>query len=405
LYILDGGPVKRQGAARVQDQELLRLEGVKKKFGPIEVLRGLDLSVNRGEFITLLGSSGCGKTTTIRIIAGLEQADGGRVFLEGRDVTALEPDKRNVNMVFQNYALFPHMNVEQNIGYSLKLKRRPRGVIKKTVAEALALVQLSGYEKRMPQELSGGQRQRVAVARAVVNRPKVLLLDEPLGALDLQLRRRMQIELKRLQQQLAISFIYITHDQEEALTMSDRIAVMRDGLFEQIGSAPEVYDRPRTSFVARFVGNANVIEGALASREDRGGGRAFLLFDHPSGRAGLECETGGGREPRPGERIRLAIRGEYVDFRPRRPAGKTADKGRPALGLAAVVTGKSFAGGQLRISARLENAGEGPEGEIYASRSGIDSPLAAGDAVWVDGRADKAVLVDRGAAADRGGPG
>jgi spermidine/putrescine transport system ATP-binding protein len=426
-------------------QELLRLEGIKKSFGPVEVLRGLDLSVNRGEFITLLGSSGCGKTTTIRIIAGLEQADSGRVFLEGEDVTALEPDKRNVNMVFQNYALFPHMNVEQNIGYSLRLKGRPKAEIKKTVAEALALVQRGGYEKRMPEALSGGQRQRVAVARAVVNRPRVLLLDEPLGALDLQLRRQMQIELKRLQEQLGISFIYITHDQEEALTMSDRIAVMREGRFEQIGSAPEVYDRPKTSFVARFVGNANILEGRLISRKDRDGGRTLLAFEHPSGRGALECEPGGDRGPRPGDRIRLAIRGEYVDFRPRRSGSLEALSPVEALspgqsgpvealspGLAAVVTGKSFAGGQLRITARLENAGDGPESaaglsppgrsppekpgrgpgdsaagrspvedrlsqveEISASRSGIDSPLSAGDAVWASWRADRAVLVDR----------
>ena len=384
-------------------QELLRLEGIKKSFGQVEVLRGLDLSVNRGEFITLLGSSGCGKTTTIRIIAGLEQADAGRVFLEGQDVTALEPDKRNVNMVFQNYALFPHMNVEQNIGYSLKLKGRPRGEIKKTVAEALTLVQLGGYEKRRPGELSGGQRQRVAVARAVVNRPRVLLLDEPLGALDLQLRRQMQVELKRIQQQLGISFIYITHDQEEALTMSDRIAVMRDGRFEQTGSAPEVYDRPKTSFTARFVGNANVLEGQVIAREDRGGGRVLLIFEHPAGRAALECPAGG-REPRPGERVRLAIRGEYVEFRPRQPepgAAETSSGGADALGtglaagLAAVVTGKSFAGGQLRISARLKNTGKDPEGEICASRSGIDSPLAIGDEIRVHWPPDKAVPVDR----------
>jgi spermidine/putrescine transport system ATP-binding protein len=380
----------------VSAQELLRLEGITKSFGQIEVLRGLDLSVMRGEFITLLGSSGCGKTTTIRIIAGLEQAGSGRVFLEGRDVTALEPDKRDVNMVFQNYALFPHMNVEQNIGYSLKLKRRPRTEIKKTVAEALSLVQLGGYEKRMPGELSGGQRQRVAVARAVVNRPKVLLLDEPLGALDLQLRRQMQQELKRLQKQLGISFIYITHDQEEALTMSDRIAVMRDGRFEQTGSVPEVYDRPRTSFVARFVGNANVLEGALSARTDQGGGRALLVFEHPAGRAALACEAGS-REPRPGERIRLAIRGEYVEFRPQKTgAGGPSARGAEAPpGLAAVVTGKSFTGGQLRISARLKNTGEDPEGEISASRSGIDSPLAIGDEVWVNWQPDRAVLVDR----------
>jgi spermidine/putrescine transport system ATP-binding protein len=382
----------------VDAQEILRLEGIKKNFGPVEVLRGLDLSVNSGEFITLLGSSGCGKTTTLRIIAGLEQADSGRVFLEGQDVTALEPDRRHVNMVFQNYALFPHMTVEQNIGYSLKLKRRPKAEIKKTVAEALALVQLEGYEKRTPDALSGGQRQRVAVARAVVNRPRVLLLDEPLGALDLQLRRQMQIELKRLQKQLGISFIYITHDQEEALTMSDRIAVMRDGRFEQIGSAPEVYDHPKTSFTARFVGGANILEGKVISRENRSSGRVFLVFEHPSGRAELEY-TAGGRTPSPGETIRLAIRGEYVEFREAAHHPPEAAARSPAAGLAAVVTGKSFAGGQLRISARLKNAGD-PEAEISASRCGIDSPLAVGDAVTVSWQADKAVLVDREGAAE-----
>jgi spermidine/putrescine transport system ATP-binding protein len=380
-------------------RELLRLEGIKKSFGPVEVLRGLDLSVNQGEFITLLGSSGCGKTTTIRIIAGLEEAGAGRIFLEGRDVTFLEPDKRNVNMVFQNYALFPHMSVEQNIGYSLKLKRRPRGEIKKTVAEALALVQLSGYEKRRPEELSGGQRQRVAVARAVVNRPGVLLLDEPLGALDLQLRRQMQIELKGLQQRLGITFIYITHDQEEALTMSDRIAVMRNGLFEQIGSAAEVYDRPKTGFVARFVGGANVLDGTVVSREDRGGGRTLLVFEHPSGRAALEYQNGGGEgEIRAGQNIRLAIRGEYIDFRGAERAGGGEN---PVPGLAAVVTGKSFAGGQMRITARLKNSGSGPEGEIGASRCGMDCPFSIGDEVRVGWEAGRAVLVDR----ENGGPG
>ena len=374
-------------------EEILHLEGIKKRFGETEVLRGLDLSVNRGEFITLLGSSGCGKTTTLRIIAGLEAADSGRVFLAGRDVTALEPNRRDVNMVFQNYALFPHMNVEQNIGYSLRLKGLPRAEIKKITAEALDLVRLPGYEKRTPEELSGGQRQRVAVARAVVNRPKVLLLDEPLGALDLQLRRQMQIELKRLQKQLGITFIYITHDQEEALTMSDRIAVMRNGLFEQTGSALEVYDHPKTSFVARFVGNANILEGTIISREDRGGGRVFLLFEHPGGRGEIgftRTEAPAGNEgPRTeiGQKIRLAIREEYVNFQTRRP-------GDSAPGLAAVVTGKSFAGGQLRITARLKNSGEGPEGEISASRHGIDSPLAVGDEVRASWQADRAVPVD-----------
>ncbi len=208
------------------EDSILELKGIEKSFGSSEVLNGIDLKIKQGEFITFLGSSGCGKTTTLRIIAGLEMPDKGQVILEGRDVTRLEPHERDVNTVFQNYALFPHMNVEANVGYALKLRRMPKPEIKEKVKKILELVQLSGYEKRMPQELSGGQKQRVAIARALVNNPKVLLLDEPLGALDLQLRRAMQLELKKLQKKLGITFLYITHDQEEAINMSDRIVVM-----------------------------------------------------------------------------------------------------------------------------------------------------------------------------------
>ena len=312
-----GGLEKQEtGKYEVLKQALLRLEGIKKSFGATEVLRGIDLSVERGEFITILGASGCGKTTLLRVIAGLEEAGAGRVFFEGLDVTADEPHRRNVRMVFQNYALFPHMDVEHNIAYSLRLKRAGTGEIKKAVAEALGLVRLSGYEKRMPNELSGGQKQRVAVARALVTRPPMLLLDEPLGALDLQLRRQMQVELKRLQERLGITFIYITHDQEEALSMSDRIAVMRNGSFEQIGSSAEVYSRPATSYVARFVGNANVIKT-------------------------------------PG--LCIAVRSEHVEF-------KREGDGKPAR-----VIARSFAGGQIRLTAVLADSGE----EITASRQGI----------------------------------
>ena len=315
--------------------EILELKGIKKAFGGVPVLNGIDLKVEPGEFITLLGSSGCGKTTTLRIISGLEVPDSGTVLPEGADVTNTEPDKRGVHTVFQNYALFPHMTVEANIGYSLRIRGVKKPEIKSRVREMLELVQLEGFGSRMPGELSGGQRQRVAIARSVIDSPKVLLLDEPLGALDLQLRRMMQTELKRLQKKLGITFIYITHDQEEALNMSDRIAVMRDGLFEQLGTPNEIYDRPKTAFVARFVGSANILT------------------------LGGKC---------------LAVRSEALELQ----------RGEPGY-LTGVIREKTFAGGMLRITVDTKECGE-----LVASRHGIDSPLMPGDTVgltWADGAA------------------
>lgn len=242
---------------------IVRLSGVSKDFGNSEVLKHIDLDVYEGEFLTLLGPSGCGKTTTLRLIAGFESPSEGRVFLQQADVTGLPPYKRDVNTVFQSYALFPHMNVFDNVAFGLVEKKVPKPEIKERVERMLDLVQLKNFGKRRPRQMSGGQRQRVAIARALVNNPKVLLLDEPLGALDLKLRKQMQSELKHLQQKLGITFIYVTHDQEEALTMSDRIAVMNNGVIEQIGTAQEIYEHPKTKFVAAFIGESNIIEASV----------------------------------------------------------------------------------------------------------------------------------------------
>jgi len=244
------------------------LQGIRKTYGEVVAVDRVDLEIARGEFFTMLGPSGSGKTTTLRVIAGFERPDAGRILLGGVDVTDRPPYARDVNTVFQDYALFPHMTVAENVGYGLKVKgvpRRPRGL---RVEEALERVRLAGLGKRKPIQLSGGQRQRVALARAIVNRPQVLLLDEPLGALDLKLRQEMQVELKRIQQEVGITFVYVTHDQEEALTMSDRLAVFNEGQIVQVGHPAEVYERPRSEFVAGFVGVSNVLER---------GGRRFTI--------------------------------------------------------------------------------------------------------------------------------
>jgi putative spermidine/putrescine transport system ATP-binding protein len=255
-----GAPVHRPALPAV------RLDGIRKRYGDVEAVAGIDLEIGDGEFFSMLGPSGSGKTTTLRMIAGFEQPTDGRVFLHGEDVTRQAPFERDVNTVFQDYALFPHMTVGDNVGYGLMIRKVPRAERGRQVVDALRMVRLDGYEARRPSQLSGGQRQRVALARALVNRPRVLLLDEPLGALDLKLREEMQIELKAIQHKVGITFIYVTHDQEEALTMSDRIAVFDRGRIEQVGSPADVYERPATVFVAGFVGTSNLLRGEVAER-------------------------------------------------------------------------------------------------------------------------------------------
>ncbi len=244
-------------------QKLIDLQGISKSFGDNLVLDDLNLYINQNEFLTLLGPSGCGKTTTLRIMGGFEAPDRGKVIFEGQDITNLAPDKRNVNTVFQRYALFPHMNIEENIAFGLKISGKSKQYIRDKVRYALKLVNLDGYEKRMPDSLSGGQQQRIAIARAIVNEPKVLLLDEPLGALDLKLRQDMQYELIRLKNELGITFVYVTHDQEEALTMSDTIVVMNQGYIQQVGTPEDIYNEPCNAFVADFIGDSNLIDGVM----------------------------------------------------------------------------------------------------------------------------------------------
>jgi len=242
----------------------VQLLNVSKSFDQDEaIIKNLDLDIRQGEFLTLLGPSGCGKTTTLRMIAGFELPTSGKIVIDGEDITTKPPYLRCVNTVFQNYALFPHMNIYDNIAFGLKMKKMTKLEIKNKVNEMLKMVQLVGFENRMPSKLSGGQMQRVAIARAIVNSPKVLLLDEPLGALDLKLRKQMQLELKHLQKILGITFVFVTHDQEEALTMSDRIVVMNNGIIEQTGTPEELYEHPRTKFVADFLGETNILEGEV----------------------------------------------------------------------------------------------------------------------------------------------
>src|SRR5437899_1621785 len=280
------------------------LDAVSKQFGDHAAGGAVSLSIRGGEFFSLLGTSGCGKATSLRMIAGFVEPDAGRILLQGRDVTAVPPNKRPVNMVFQQYALFPHMSIYDNVAFGLSVKRVPRAEQRPRIEELLRVVSLEGYEKRRPRQLSGGQQQRVALARALVNRPAALLLDEPLGALDVKLRRQMQLELKRIQHELGTTFVYVTHDQEEALAMSDRIAVMNAGRVEQIGTPREVYEEPATPFVADFIGSLNAIE--MTVDEVVGGYGIARLGERDRVIVPVEAGTTAGSE------LRVAVRPEHI---------------------------------------------------------------------------------------------
>lgn len=298
---------------------MMEFKSVTKKFDDFTAVDNINLNVKHGEFLTLLGPSGCGKTTSLRMIAGFEHASEGQVMINGEDVCKVEPYHREVNTVFQSYALFPHMNIFDNIAFGLKIKKVNKEEIKTRVEKVLNLVQLEGYGKRSVKQLSGGQQQRVAIARAIVNNPKILLLDEPLGALDLKLRKQMQLELKNLQKSLGITFIYVTHDQEEALTMSDRIVVMNKGKIEQIGTPYEIYESPVSEFVADFIGETNVVKGKIISNQD---GKAQVeignqMFPTPSG----------SRFQNNGD-IKLAIRPEKIYISSEKPADIFSLKGK-----------------------------------------------------------------------------
>ena len=356
----------------MSENVLLRLSGLEKSFDGAKILKGISLDVNEGEFVTLLGPSGCGKTTTLRIIAGLLEPDAGTVMLGGRDITRLAPEKRDVNTVFQNYALFPHMNVEKNISYGLRIRGMKKPEWTQKVEEMLRLVQLEGYGKRMPAQLSGGQRQRVAIARAVVLNPKLLLLDEPLGALDLKLRQQMQQELKDIQKRLGIAFVYITHDQEEALNMSDRIAIMREGRFEQIGTPEEIYERPATRFAAGFVGQTNLLEMKVTAVDNDGMTLEYHGAKLPARKADFDAK--------PGDNVAVSLRTERVSFG-RSPMGDCA--------LAGVLKSRHYAGGSMRAVITLDSGAD----VLVLCQSGERAQGEIGERVYLCWNRDEAPVV------------
>jgi spermidine/putrescine transport system ATP-binding protein len=361
----------------------VRLERVTKQFGDFTAVDALSLTVSEGEFFSLLGPSGCGKTTTLRMIGGFEDVTAGTIYLGDADVTELPPFKRPVNTVFQSYALFPHLDVFENIGFGLRRRKTPTNEIRHQVEFMLRLVDLKGYERRKPNQLSGGQQQRVALARALVNNPRVLLLDEPLGALDLKLRKQMQVELKRIQSEIGITFIFVTHDQEEAMTMSDRIAVMRSGQIEQLGAPEDLYERPATSFVAGFLGVSNLLDGEILARDGE-------LIDVRLADGTMVRAPGNGNGP--GAAVRVGIRPEKLRVGHAGEEGAGDRAGTNAL--EGTVVDASYIGVSTQY---LVKTPDGTMLTVYAQNletSGVRDVLADGERVRLTWRPQHTFVID-----------
>jgi spermidine/putrescine transport system ATP-binding protein len=367
--------------------EFLEFRGVSKRFGTIQAVDGVSLEIKKGEFFSLLGPSGCGKTTMLRIAAGFEEPDAGRVFLDGRDITDLPPNKRKVNTIFQSYALFPHLTVRDNIAFGLALAKRPRKEIDAEVDKMLRLIQMADQAGKKPEQLSGGQKQRVAVARALINKPDVLLLDEPLAALDLKLRQKMLIELDLIHDEVGITFLYVTHDQAEAMSLSDRIAVMDGGRIEQVGAPAEIYESPRTSFVAAFIGDTNFLEGRVFDCPDREYCRLAI--------AGLpEVLCFNDKQLMAGQPIYLSVRPEKVHISRERPEEKPQRNCLPA-----VIEDVIYLGSTTKYWVRA--AGYRIQVLRQHSRYFLDEkPLRWKDEVWIWWHADDGFMLDHFRQAD-----
>jgi spermidine/putrescine transport system ATP-binding protein len=365
------------------DEADIHLERVSKRFGDTAAVDDLTMSIPRGAFFAMLGPSGCGKTTTLRMVGGFEDPSEGRVFLGGTDVTEYPPYKRDVNTVFQSYALFPHLSVERNVAFGLERKKVSKDEVRKRVGEALELVQLAHLAKRKPAQLSGGQAQRVALARALVNRPRALLLDEPLGALDLRLRKQLQIELKRIQQDVGITFVHVTHDQEEAMSMADTIAVMNHGKIEQSGGAADLYERPRTAFVANFLGVSNLVE---ANIRRNGGGPLTRIETHDGATLHVPSDRCG---PHVDDKVQAGVRPEKITLL---PAGQPTPEGANVLRGTVVVA--AFLGVSIQYVVR---AAGGEELNVFTQNTDGTEPaaLAVGREVQLAWAPEHTFVVDR----------